>query len=170
MKKIGLILLVLAFLLNCASSGQSPVSSPKVGDLAPDFSIVDVSGNEVKLSYFKGEKSVILVFYANNSWHACREQLGELQEKILEIKILDGEIMAFATLGNQYDVKSTKSEKRITYTLVPTPNSRSVTDAFGVKKGRKGLIIIDKKGRIRYKNFSIDYPSYSIVIRELGGV
>jgi hypothetical protein len=78
--------------------------------------------------------------------------------------------MAFATLGNRYDVESTKSFYRITYTLVPTPDSRSVSDVYGVKRGREGLIIIDKKGRIRYKNFSIDHPSSSIVIREIGGV
>ena len=35
MKKIVLILLVFTFLVSCASTGQSPVSSPKVGDLAP---------------------------------------------------------------------------------------------------------------------------------------
>jgi peroxiredoxin len=66
MKKIGLILFVCALFVNCASTAQSPVSSSNVGDFAPDFSIVDVSGNEIRLSDFKGEKNVILVFYANN--------------------------------------------------------------------------------------------------------
>jgi peroxiredoxin len=35
-----------------------------VGDFAPDFNLVDVSGNEVRLSDFKGEKNVALIFYA----------------------------------------------------------------------------------------------------------
>ena len=68
MKKIALILLVCTFLVNCASTAQSPVSSPvsspNVGDYAPDFSLVDVSGNEVRLSDFKGKKKVALIFYA----------------------------------------------------------------------------------------------------------
>ena len=63
MKKIGLILVVFAFLVGCASTGQSPESSPEVGDKAPDFSIIDVSGNEVRLSDFKGKKNVALIFY-----------------------------------------------------------------------------------------------------------
>ena len=63
MKKIGLILVVFAFLVNGASAGQSP----KVGDSAPDFNLVSVSGDELKLSDYKGKKNVILIFYAENS-------------------------------------------------------------------------------------------------------
>lgn len=63
MKKIGLVLVVFAFLFNCASTGQSP----KVGDNAPDLSPIDVSGNEVRLSDFKGKKNVVLIFYSDSS-------------------------------------------------------------------------------------------------------
>ena len=66
MKKIGLILLAFAFLANCASTGQSPESSPKVGERAPDFSLVDVSGNEVSLNDFKAKKKVVLFFYIDS--------------------------------------------------------------------------------------------------------
>lgn len=65
MKKIGLNLLVFAFLVSCATTGQAPEHSPEIGDKAPDFSIVDVSGNEVRLSDFNGKKNVVLIFYAN---------------------------------------------------------------------------------------------------------
>ena len=63
MKKTGLILLVFSLLTGCASTGKSP----NVGDNAPDFSLVDVSGNDVRLSDFKGEKDVALIFYADNN-------------------------------------------------------------------------------------------------------
>jgi cytochrome oxidase Cu insertion factor (SCO1/SenC/PrrC family) len=65
MKKIALIWFVIALLAGCASTGQSPGPSPEVGDEAPDFSVVDVSGNEVRLSDFEGEKKVVLLFYLN---------------------------------------------------------------------------------------------------------
>ncbi len=63
MKKISLFLVVFVFLFNCASTGQSP----RVGDSAPDFNLVDVAGNEVRLNDFKGKKNVVLIFYADNS-------------------------------------------------------------------------------------------------------
>jgi cytochrome oxidase Cu insertion factor (SCO1/SenC/PrrC family) len=62
MKKIGLILVVFAFLINGASAEQSL----GVGDSAPDFSVVDASGKEIKLGDFKGKKNVVLVFYARH--------------------------------------------------------------------------------------------------------
>lgn len=65
MNKIGLILMVFAFLVNCASTGLSPGPSPEVGDIAPDFSLIDVSGNAVRLSDFRGKENVVLFFYLN---------------------------------------------------------------------------------------------------------
>jgi len=67
MKKISLILVVFAFLVFCASDGQSQDVSLMVGDKAPDFSLVDDSGNEIKLGDFKGKKNIVLVFYYHHS-------------------------------------------------------------------------------------------------------
>jgi peroxiredoxin len=63
MKKTGLFLVLFAFLFGCASTGQSP----EEGKTAPDFSITDVSGDEVRLSSFKGKKNVVLVFYSDST-------------------------------------------------------------------------------------------------------
>jgi len=65
MKKTGLIMVMLAFLVGCASTAQFPELSPQVGENAPDFSLVDVSGDEVKLSDFKGKKNLVLIFYTD---------------------------------------------------------------------------------------------------------
>ena len=65
MKKIGLILVILAFLAGCASTAQSPGPSLKAGDDAPDFSLTDVSGNKVKSSDFKDKKNIVLIFYTD---------------------------------------------------------------------------------------------------------
>jgi peroxiredoxin len=62
-----LILAVFAVLVYCASDGQSQEVSPEVGDNAPDLSLVDASGNEIRLGDFKGKKNVVLVFYAEHS-------------------------------------------------------------------------------------------------------
>jgi peroxiredoxin len=97
------------------------------------------------------------------------EQLVELQERISEINKLDGEVIAFSTRDNKHFVKSTKSVNRLTYTLIPAPNS-SVTEKFGVKSGGEGVIVIDKKGRIRYKNANLSHASSSLLIRELQGL
>ena len=171
MKKIGFILVVFAFLIIGASAGQSQ----EVGDNAPDFSLVDVSGNDVRLSDFKGKKNVVLVFYKWHSCPRCREQLSDLQEQISEIKKLNSELIAISTAGDRDNVERTKSSLGITFTLIPTPNKKVVLD-FGLKYADSGrvhaAIIIDKKGRIRYK--SVDkWPSLtktSTIIKELQAI
>ena len=65
MKKTCLILVIFALLVGCASTMQSPEPSLKAGDNAPDFSLVDVSGNPVSLSEFKEKKNIVLIFYTD---------------------------------------------------------------------------------------------------------
>lgn len=41
----------------------APQTHLKVGDPAPDFTLRDTEGKEVKLSDYRGKKSVVLAFY-----------------------------------------------------------------------------------------------------------
>ena len=51
-------ILALALATGAASGGP-----PTVGQLAPDFSLNDQNGHPVRLSGFRGKKSVVLAFY-----------------------------------------------------------------------------------------------------------
>jgi len=46
-----------------AQQAQPLMSKVKVGDPAPDFTLPDQNGKQVKLSDFKGQKNVVLAFY-----------------------------------------------------------------------------------------------------------
>jgi len=73
-------------------------------------------------------------------------------------------------MGDQFDVETTKIVYKISYTLIPTPN-RAIAEDFGVSGNKFGIIIIDKKGRIRYKDISIYMQhSVTIILRELQGI
>ncbi len=58
-------------LLACASLATAlqaqntapPKTHLKIGDDAPDFSLPDTAGKQVKLSDFKGKKGVVLAFF-----------------------------------------------------------------------------------------------------------
>jgi len=66
MKKLFLSLSLIA-LFSAISFAQAAPAAPttglKVGDMAPDFTLTDTSGSPVKLSDFRGKKSVVLAFY-----------------------------------------------------------------------------------------------------------
>ena len=38
-------------------------NAPRVGDTAPDFTLEDQNGKRVRLSDYRGKKSVVLAFY-----------------------------------------------------------------------------------------------------------
>lgn len=50
-----------------AGSESQPPTAPqtqlKVGEQAPDFTLTDTDGQQVKLSDFRGKKNVVLAFY-----------------------------------------------------------------------------------------------------------
>lgn len=63
-------LMHLAFLLTLFNpsvalpqEAKKPLPILHVYDEAPDFTLKDISGNQVKLSAFRGKKKVVLVFY-----------------------------------------------------------------------------------------------------------
>ena len=171
MKRIGLILVVFAFLINGASAGQSL----EVGDSAPDFNLVGVSGDEIRLDDYKGKKNVILTFYEDNSWGVCRRQLGQLQKHISDIEKLNAEVIAISTAGNQQDVEKSKRNIEITYGLIPTPNKK-VVEEYGLRHDSNGAayatFIIDTKGDVRFKRVETgtERTSISEIIKELQSI
>jgi cytochrome oxidase Cu insertion factor (SCO1/SenC/PrrC family) len=66
MKKIifaSLCALMFASFAFAQGTPKAPETKLKVGDAAPDFELNDTAGKKVKLSDYKGKKSVVLAFY-----------------------------------------------------------------------------------------------------------
>ena len=55
--------LLLAFSALGQGNPTAPTTHLKVGDKAPEFTLTDTTGKEVKLSDFRGKKNVVLAFY-----------------------------------------------------------------------------------------------------------
>ena len=64
MQRVSIALLLACFLLTPVAQAQTG-SAPevKVGDLAPDFTLVDQNGKPRSLHDYKGKKNVALAFY-----------------------------------------------------------------------------------------------------------
>ncbi|PWT78389.1 MAG: hypothetical protein C5B58_15345 [Acidobacteria bacterium] len=67
MRKIGVALLLARLLLSGVAWTQTqpvlPAPEVKIGDLAPDFTLVDQKGKQRSLHDYKGKKNVALAFY-----------------------------------------------------------------------------------------------------------
>jgi hypothetical protein len=65
--KVSIALLLACFLLTAVAQTQKESAPPapevKIGDLAPDFTLVDQNGKPRSLHDYKGKKNVALAFY-----------------------------------------------------------------------------------------------------------
>ena len=57
----------------------------KVGDLAPDFSVKDQSGNEIKLSDYAG-KRVVIYFYPKDNTPGCTAQACNIRDNYSDLE------------------------------------------------------------------------------------
>jgi peroxiredoxin len=103
----------------------------------------------------------------------CLVQLGELQDRLSEIRSLNTEVIAISTRGDRIMEENTRNYLNIKFSIIPSPN-RGTSEAFGVWNNSRNLaiatIILDKDGVIRYINESMsDFgrPSVSEVIEKL---
>lgn len=65
MRKANVALLLACFLLTAMGQTQKEGAAPavKIGDPAPDFTLVDQNGQAHSLHDYKGKKNVALAFY-----------------------------------------------------------------------------------------------------------
>lgn len=62
---------------------------PKIGNLAPAFSLKNQNGETVSLKDFKGRKNVVLYFYPKASTPGCTTQACGMRDAVGELEALD---------------------------------------------------------------------------------
>jgi len=68
----------------------------KVGDKAPDFSLLNATGKTVKLSELLTKSKIVLTFYRGSWCPYCNLQLAHYQNAITEIHSLGAELVAIS--------------------------------------------------------------------------
>ena len=117
---------------------------------APDFDLEDLSGSHVTLSQFKGQKPVLLYFWA--TWcHFCqsvRPEVIKLRQATPEndIEILAINVGAGDSLAK---VKRFEEADPAPYTVLYDPDSK-VTHSFRVE-GIPHFVLMDKYGEVKYQ-------------------
>ena len=122
MKKLLILMLTFALLLSgCAAGTAAEVTEPAAAEVtesapteaasteapkiaAPDFTVYDIDGNEVKLSDYLG-KPVVLNFWA--SWCGpCKMEMPDFDEKAKELERKVQFLMVNLTDGSQETVET----------------------------------------------------------------
>jgi len=130
-------------------------------ELAPEFKLKDIYGNTVSLNNYKDKQAVLLLFWT--SWCPyCRKELKLVNEKYTEL-VADGTEVLAINIGEPVD-KVTNFVKSYNLTFrVLLDEDTNVAEAYELL-GIPTYIIIDKKGYIRYKDYTFPAEKYKELI------
>lgn len=135
-----------------AVKGQTR-SGLKVGDMAPDFALPATTGQEIRLSDFRGQKAVILAFFPAAFTGGCTKEVKGYQANLEKIAGLDAQVLAVST-DNLPTLRKWAEELNLKYPLL-SDFMRKVSAEYGVLNEARGTanrttFVIDKEGRIRH--------------------
>ncbi|HTI14634.1 MAG TPA: redoxin domain-containing protein [Dictyobacter sp.] len=136
------------------SRNRTETKTLKVGDKAPDFTLMTGENAEWKLSDFQGKKNVVLAFVPFAFSGVCSTQLPSYEADIERFKKYNTEVVAIS-MDSTYALAAWAKSMSTSYPLLSDfyPQGQ-VVDTYGVRHPRgmseRALFAIDKEGVIRY--------------------
>lgn len=154
---------------------------PKIGAVAPAFTLLDQDGAKISLKQFSGKKNVVLYFYPKAMTPGCTVQACGIRDSQKALAGLDTVVLGVspdpvARLGRF------KEKEGLNFTLL-SDEDHAVTEkygAWGLKKfmGRESMgvlrttFIIGKDGRVKHVMGKVNTKSHHddvmAVIQQLG--
>ncbi len=154
---------------------------PKIGNMAPAFTLLDQDGNKVSLKQFKGDKNVVLYFYPKAMTPGCTVQACGIRDSKKELARADTVVLGVSPDPVARLAKFIEKQD-LNFTLL-SDEDHAVTEkygAWGLKKfmGREFMgvlrttFIIGKDGRLKHIMDKVKTKSHHddvmALIKELG--
>ncbi len=128
----------------------------EVGDQAPDFELNDQHRVPVRLSSFRGDKIVVVVFYPLAFTRVCQGELCGIRDSIADFSSADVQTLAISVDSSAVHAKWA-AEQAYTFPLLADswPHG-AVAQSYGVLQEETGLaqratFIVDRQGTVAYK-------------------
>ena len=125
-----------------------------VGAQAPDFELKDNHGAPVRLSDFRGQKNVVLLFYPFAFTGVCTGELSEIRDRLEQFAERDAEVLAVSN-DSIHTLRVFGEQEDLPFPLLSDfwPHG-DVSRAYGVfdeDKGCavRGTFVIDRQGVVR---------------------
>ena len=131
------------------------MSSPEVGDEAPDFTLRDENNEKWTLSEHRG-KNLLLVFYPLSFSGVCTYELHEITNRADKFDATNAEVVGIS-IDSKYVQSAFKKAEGLSATLLADFNPRGeVAQKYGVYidewgYANRGSFVIDQDGRIAHK-------------------
>ncbi|WP_300008207.1 peroxiredoxin [Pseudonocardia sp.] len=129
--------------------------APEVGTQAPDFTLDDQNKQPVTLSSFRGERSVLVVFYPFAFSGICTGELSAVREDLASFQNDDVQILA-VSVDHPFALKAWSDAEGYAFPLLADfwPHGAVARD-YGVFNDAagfalRGTFLVDRSGVVRF--------------------
>lgn len=132
-----------------------PTEHLRVGQRAPDFTLLTHNEGELNLGWYRGRKNVVLAFYPGDWTAVCAQQIPGLQAVIDRFVALNCQLLAISVDSVQCHQAWAKSLGGLSFPLMSDYYPHGATAAqYGVLSTRgyaeRSFFAIDLNGTIQY--------------------
>ena len=130
--------------------------SVDVGDEAPDFELQDQERQPVRLSSFRGQKNVVVVFYPLSFTPTCQGELCAIRDSLPDFDGDDVQTLAISCDTTAVHKRWAEDQGYAFPLLADFWPHGEVARAYGVFDEQSGLaqrgtFIVDTQGKVAYK-------------------
>jgi mycoredoxin-dependent peroxiredoxin len=129
--------------------------APEVGTEAPDFTLKDQNNQDIALSSFRGDRSVLVVFYPFAFSGICTGELGAVRDDLPSFQNADVQILA-VSVDHPFTLKAWAAAEGYQFPLLADfwPHGK-VAQEYGVFNDKagfalRGTFLVDKTGTVQF--------------------
>jgi thioredoxin-dependent peroxiredoxin len=148
---------------------------PKIGNLAPNFALLNQRGERVELKQFRGVSKVVVYFYPKASTPGCTTQACGLRDSYEDLRSINTVVLGISP-DSPAKLRKFDDKYHLGFTLLSDEN-HAVAEAYGVwglKKfmGRsfmgvlRASFVIDINGKLQYLMEKVDTKTHNSDIIE----
>jgi peroxiredoxin len=131
------------------------MSGLSLGGPAPDFTLRDQFGQDIRLSSYRGTKAVVIFFYPYAFSGVCTGEMAGIRDRLDEFLTFDTEVLAISC-DPVYALRAFADQDGLNFPLLsdfwPHGEVSRSFDVFDEKKGcsRRSSYVVDKDGMVRW--------------------
>ncbi|MFN3621736.1 MAG: peroxiredoxin [Nitrososphaerales archaeon] len=151
---------------------------PKVGEEAPDFTLINQDLKPVSLREFRGKK-VVLAFFPGAFTSVCTKEMCSFRDSIANLNKLDAVVLG-VSVNDPFTLNGFAEKNMLNFILL-SDYERKVIERYdivhrdfaglkGYSASKRSVFILDDKGVVRYSWVSEDprvEPDYNEILNEL---
>lgn len=149
----------------------------EIGDVAPEFELLNAQGEKVKLSDFAGSK-VIVYFYPKAMTPGCTTQACDFRDNLEVLKGAGYQVVGISP-DKPESLQKFADKEELNFTLLSDPDKKVLEEwgAFGEKKNYgkvvqgviRSTVVVDESGTVELAKYNVKATGHvARILKDVG--